>query len=150
MSKMGPHDPFGTFNISYGQKKGQKSNYQLDSWPLKVRNGPNYLLFMWHATYFWKALNKGYNFVLNLISIRGLCAKLWAPKVVGAPTMGISGLPLGNPETKWHLGVGLVARHKVYHKGGRWWLPPSSSHGESCEFVFACGSSMHQSAPTTH
>jgi hypothetical protein len=25
-----------------------------------------------------------------------------------------------------------------------WWLPPSSSHGEFCESVFAHGSSMHQ------
>jgi hypothetical protein len=27
---------------------------------------------------------------------------------------------------------------------GRWWLPPRSSRGESCESVFAHGSSMHQ------
>jgi hypothetical protein len=27
---------------------------------------------------------------------------------------------------------------------GRWWLPPSLDHGESCEFVVACDSSMHQ------
>jgi hypothetical protein len=31
--------------------------------------------------------------------------------------MGISGLPLGSLGTKWHLGAGLVARHKVYYKG---------------------------------
>jgi hypothetical protein len=31
--------------------------------------------------------------------------------------MGISGLPLRNLGTKCHLGVGPVARHKVYHKG---------------------------------
>jgi hypothetical protein len=27
---------------------------------------------------------------------------------------------------------------------GRWWLPPSPGHGESSEFMFAHGSSMHQ------
>jgi hypothetical protein len=27
---------------------------------------------------------------------------------------------------------------------GRWWLPPSLSHGESYECVFACGLSVHQ------
>jgi hypothetical protein len=37
-----------------------------------------------------------------------------------------------------------MARHRVYYKGGRWWLPPSSGHGESCESVFARGSSVHQ------
>jgi hypothetical protein len=48
----------------------------------------------------------GGNFVLsyghasNFISIEGLHTKLWAPKVIGIPTMGISGLPLRNPRTK--------------------------------------------------
>jgi hypothetical protein len=27
---------------------------------------------------------------------------------------------------------------------GRWWLPPSLGHGESCESVYACGSFVHQ------
>jgi hypothetical protein len=26
-------------------------------------------------------------------------------------------LPLGSPGTKWHLGVGPVAKHRVYYKG---------------------------------
>jgi hypothetical protein len=29
-------------------------------------------------------------------------------------------------------------------QGERWWLPPSPDHGESCESMFARGSSMHQ------
>jgi len=36
---------------------------------------------------------------------------------VGVPSLGISGLPFGSPETKCHLDVGLVERHKVYYKG---------------------------------
>jgi hypothetical protein len=46
--------------------------------------------------------------------------KLWAPKVagvVGVPTLAISGLPLGSLETKCHLDVGLMERHKGYYKG---------------------------------
>ncbi len=39
--------------------------------------------------------------------------KLWAPKVGGILTVGILGLPLGNPRTKCHLDVGLVERHKI-------------------------------------
>ncbi len=65
----------------------------------------------------WKDLDKAYNFALDFISIRGLQAKLWGPKVVGFPTLAISGLPLGSPETKNHLDVGPVASHKVYYKG---------------------------------
>jgi hypothetical protein len=71
------------WNTSYDQKKGWESNWQFDSRPLKVRNRPDFLLFKWRATYHWKALDEGYNFALNFISIRGLIAKLWAPKVAG-------------------------------------------------------------------
>jgi len=63
----------------------------------------------------------GYNLVdvgpATLISIRGLHAKLWAPKVVGVLVVEISRLPLESVGTKWHLGAGPVAKHKVYYKG---------------------------------
>jgi len=54
---------------------------------------------------------------LSLISIKGLHAELWGPKVVGVPTLGISGLLFGSPEIKCHLDVGFVGRHKVYYNG---------------------------------
>jgi hypothetical protein len=68
------------WNTSYGQKKGQESNCQFDSRPQKVKNRPNLLSFRGRATYSWKALDESYNFALNRIAIRGLLAKLWAPK----------------------------------------------------------------------
>jgi len=71
----------------------------------------------WRATYCWKALNEGYNFILDLILIRGLYTKLWGPKVARILILAILGLPLGSPGTKSHLNVGLVERHKVYYKG---------------------------------
>jgi len=42
---------------------------------------------------------------------------LWASKVARLPILRISGLPLGSPKTKCHLGVGPVARHIIYYKG---------------------------------
>jgi len=69
------------------------------------------------VTYHWKALDAGYKFALDLTSIQGLHAKLWAPKVARVPTLAIWGLPLGNPRTKCHLDVGLMERHKIYYKG---------------------------------
>jgi hypothetical protein len=39
------------------------------------------------------------------------------PKVARVSILGISGLPLASPGTKWHLGAGPMARHKVYYKG---------------------------------
>ncbi len=65
----------------------------------------------------WKVLDGGYNFALDLITIKGLQTKLWAPKFAEVPILGILGLPLGSSRTKCHLDVGLVARHRVYYKG---------------------------------
>jgi hypothetical protein len=105
------------WNTSYGQKKGRESNWQFDSWPLKVVNWPNFLACRWCATYCWKDLNEGYKFSLDLISIRGLHAKLWRLKIARVLTLAILGLPLGSPKTKSHLDVGHVERHTIYYKG---------------------------------
>jgi hypothetical protein len=43
--------------------------------------------------------------------------KLWAPKVMKVPVVGILGLPFGSHGIKCHLDVGLVERHRVYYKG---------------------------------
>jgi hypothetical protein len=115
MSEMGSHDPFEHLKHKLWPKEGPRVKF--DSWPLKVRNRPNFLAFRWHATYRWKNFNEGYNFALDLISIRGLHTKLWAPKVAGVLSLGILGLPLGSLETKYHLDVGLMERLIVYYKG---------------------------------
>jgi len=91
-----------------------ESNWQFDFWPLKVKKYPYFIACRWRATYRWKALDECYNFALDLISIGGLHAKLWALKVVGVLVVGISGLPLGSYGTKWHLGAGLVAKQDLY------------------------------------
>jgi len=104
------------WNISYGQKKGRESNWQFDSRPLKVKNRPDFFVCKWRVRYHWKDFNKGYNFALDLILIEVLHTNLWGSKVAGVPTLAISGLPLGSPETKSHLDVGLVERHRVYYK----------------------------------
>jgi hypothetical protein len=121
MFKMGLHDPFGHFKHKLWPK--EKPGVKLPIWlptqnpkPLKVRNHLDFLAFRWRATYHWKDLDERYNFAQNLLSIVGFHTKLWAPKVVRISFMGISRLPLGGPMTKWHLGAGPVARHKIYCK----------------------------------
>jgi hypothetical protein len=69
------------WNTSYGQMKGRESNRQFDSRTLKVGNRLDFLTCMWCVTYFWKVLDEGYNFVVDLISIGGLHRKLRTPKV---------------------------------------------------------------------
>jgi hypothetical protein len=67
----------------------------------------------WRATYRWKALDEGYNFALNFISIRGLHAKLWTPKVVGILVVGISG-----QNAIWVLVLWPSTKYiQVYYKG---------------------------------
>ncbi len=117
MSKMGLYDPFGHLKHKLWPKKGWKSNWQFGSRPLKVNNRADFLACKWCAICHWKFLNEGYNFASNFISIKGLYTKLWAPKVVGVLTLGISGLLFRSPGTKRHLGVGPMARHKIYYKG---------------------------------
>jgi hypothetical protein len=85
------------WNISYGQKKGRESNWQFDFWSLKVENRPDFLMFSWCATYRWKALDKRYNFALNLIIMGGMHKKLWGPKIAIIPILKILGPHLEVP-----------------------------------------------------
>ncbi len=57
-------------NPSYGQKKGQESNWQFDSRPLKVWNRPLPDLRIESAIRRWKDLDEGYNFGSDLVAIR--------------------------------------------------------------------------------
>jgi hypothetical protein len=67
---------------SYGQTKGQESNWQFDSWPLKVGNRPLPDLRIENATWSWKDLDEGYNFDSDLVAIRLCSQELWALKVL--------------------------------------------------------------------
>jgi hypothetical protein len=118
------------WNTSDDQKKGRESNWQFDSWPLKIGNWPDFRACRWRATYRWKALDEGYNFTSDLISIESLLATLWCPKVAGIPTLAISRLPLGSLETKtiwmwapWR-GAEYTIRKKVVAspKFRLWWV----------------------------
>jgi hypothetical protein len=129
------------WSTSYVRKKGRKSKWQFDSRPLKVWNRPDSLACRQLATYHWKALDEGYNFALDLITIGGLQMKLCALKVTRVRVVTISGLSLGSPGTKIHLDVAPREEARSILYGGRWWLPPSSGHGESCESKVVRGSS---------
>jgi hypothetical protein len=68
---------------------------------------------MQRATYRWKALDEGYNFALDLITIGGLHRKLCALNVARVLVVGISGLSLGSSRTKSHLDVAPVEKHII-------------------------------------
>jgi len=114
------------WNTSYGQKKGWESNWQFDSWPLKVKNGPDFLTCSWCATYHWKSFDEGYNFAFDIISIRSLHTKLWGPKVAKVPTLRILGVPKQNAIWMWASwrSTEYTIRGKVVAspKSRPWWV----------------------------
>ncbi len=99
-------------STSYGKKKGQESNCQFDSQPLKVENRPDPGVCRWNATHCWKALKEIYKFALDLIPIRGISKELWTRKVPRVEIRIVLGLLLGSPRTKNHLDVGAMERRR--------------------------------------
>jgi hypothetical protein len=63
-------------STSYGKKKGRESNWQFDSWSLKVGNWPDPDVCRWSATHCRKVLKESYKFALDLNPIRGLSKEL--------------------------------------------------------------------------
>jgi len=140
----------GTWNTSYGQKKGWESIWQFDSRAIKVGNHPEFLACMWHDTYHWNDLDEGYNFDSDLTLIRGLHTKLCASKVVGIPILGISRLPLGSLGKKMTLGVGPMARHREYYKGEGGGFPQVWAVVSFVNLCLFVSRSCTKSVPTMH
>ncbi len=82
-----------TYSTSYSWEKGWESKCQFDSWPLKIRNHLELRVCKCCNTYHWKALEKGYNFALDIASIEGLHKKLCGSKKVVLSNSRILGLP---------------------------------------------------------
>jgi hypothetical protein len=88
-----------------------------------------------------KLLTKA-KFFLSISSQLKVCIKSYGPpKLQESQCQEFRDSHVESPGTKWHLGVGRMAGHNNTIKGGRWWPPPSSNHGES---VFAHGSFVHK------
>jgi hypothetical protein len=117
MSKMGSHHPFEHLKHKLWPK--ERSGVKLAIWLLtiKTRESTQFPCVQVACHIPLKSSRWGYNFALDLISIRSLHTKLWGPKIAEIPTLKISKLPFGSPGTKCHLDVGLVERHKIYYKG---------------------------------
>ncbi len=90
MSKMGLHESFEHLRHIW-PKERPRVKLAFDSWPLKVKNRPDFLVCRWRATYHWKALDEGYNFGSNLISCIPFSKKILNIKwMVDPPTLGTS------------------------------------------------------------
>jgi hypothetical protein len=76
--------------------------------------------------------------------------KVMGFKVAGALILGILGLPLGSPWTRWHLGVGPMARHKKYYKGEGGGFPQVQVVVSLVSPCLPMACSCAKSAPTLH
>ncbi len=116
MSKMGSHYPFEFLQHKLWLTKGQESKCQFDFQPRKIKNLLELCVCRRCATYQWKSLNKGYNHVVDFISIEGLHKKLWASKMMRIPISGIMGLLTWESQEKWNLGVAPMVSHRKHYK----------------------------------
>ncbi len=111
------------YSTSYGRKKGQESNWQFDSRPLKVGNRPDPGVCKWSATHRWKALKDNYKFASDFILIRGLSKKVWMPKVPWVQTRTIS-----RQKAIWMWSPWRGAKYTIWGKVvaspefGPWWV----------------------------
>jgi hypothetical protein len=131
---MASHWSLDIYSPSYGQKKGRESNWQFDSRPLKVRNRPLPDVRIESATWHWKDLDEGYNFGLDLVTIRLGSLELRAPKVPGLQPGQFRdnfGTPTWESREKEPFGCSLGSETQRILYGGRWWLSPSPGRGES-------------------
>ncbi len=117
MFKMGSHDPFGNLKHKLWPKK--RSRVKLPIWlaTIKSRESPRFHRVQMVCDILLENSWQGLQFCFRSHLNRSLHAKLWAHKIMGVPVVKMLGLPLGNPETKCHLDVGLVEKYKVYYKG---------------------------------
>jgi hypothetical protein len=128
-------DHLDIYRPSYGQKKGQESNWQFDSRPLKVKNWYIFNLRIERAIRHWKDDDEGYKFGSNLVAIRLCSRELWPPKVPGLhPGQFRDNFGTLTWESREKEPFGCSPRnvaHRILY-GGRCWLRSSPSRGESC------------------
>jgi hypothetical protein len=120
---MGSHDLFEYLKHNLWLKKWSGVKVSIWLLPLKVKNHFEICACEWNATYRWKALDKGYNFVSHLISIEGLHKKLWPSEVPRILILGVSkqnDILIQPPR----LIIDNTIRGKVMAspKSGLWWI----------------------------
>jgi hypothetical protein len=105
---------------SYGQKKGRESNWQFDSWPLKVRNRPLPNIWFESAIHRWKISTRATSLVQTSSRSDFAVRSYELPKSQDSnrDSFGtISRLQLGSPGKKSHLDVVSAESCKEYYKG---------------------------------
>ncbi len=139
---MGLHD-LCIYNTSYGWKKSRESNCQFDFRPLKSRIA----LIYEHVSGVPHIVEKLSTRIITLVYASPqskVCIKNYGlPKWQEFQFREFRNSRLGSPEINdiWVQPPWLITENT---RRGRWWLPPSSSHGESYESMYAYGLFVQQ------
>jgi hypothetical protein len=116
MFKLSLHDPFGFLKHKLWLK--ERLGIKLPIWlpTIKSRESPQFLCVQvaCHILLerFWQGLKLCFRPHFNQRSTH----KVMGFKSCESPNLGISRFLFESLETKWHLDVGLVARHRKYYK----------------------------------
>jgi hypothetical protein len=141
---MGSHDPFGYLEHKLWPKKWSKVKSSIWLLTIKSREFPWFTCVQVAFHTPLKRSQWGLQLCLRPDLNRRFTQKVMGFQSHGNPNFKNLEIPnLGNP------GQNDIWVHAPWPNientiRGRWWLPPSSGYGESCESMFACGSSMHQ------
>jgi len=150
MSNMGSHHPFGHLKHKLCPK--ERPRVKLASWLPTTKSQ--------ESTWF-TCVQMACNIPLE-ISQQGLqlCFKphfnprfaqeVMGPQSHGSPNFGDFETPTWESRNKMLFGCGPHGEAQSILLGGRWWLPPSLGHGESCEFESPMVRPSTKNVPTMH
>jgi hypothetical protein len=120
------------YSTCYGKKKGRESNWQFDSWPLKVKNRPDLGACRWSRYTVGKLSRRATSFFRPHPNRRSE-QRVMTSQSPKSPNWDSFGTP---PWESWDKKSFECRCHRKTQEilyGGRWWLPPNPGRGESCE-----------------
>jgi hypothetical protein len=115
---MGLHDPFG--HLKYKLWPKEMSGVKLAIWlpTIKSQESPWFSRVQVMCDISLESSQKGLQLCFKPHLNHRSCTQSYGPpKLKESQLWEISGLPLENPKTKWHLGADTMAMHRVYYKG---------------------------------
>jgi hypothetical protein len=111
--------------------------------PLKVDNQPDPDICRWNATWSWKSSQRELQDCFKPHPNRRSEKEVMDAQSLGSANRDSFGTPLWESQEKVSFGCSLSGELQIILYGGRWWLPPSPSCGESSE------SKLHVACPNT-
>jgi hypothetical protein len=144
MSKMGSHEPFGHLQHMLWQKKRPRVKLLVWLPTTKSRELTRPRCVQVKCNTPLKSSQKELQFCFRPHSNKRFEQRIMTLQNVGSPNRDSFRTPFWESQDKKPFGCRCHGDAQRILYGGRWWLPPSSGRGESCESISARGSSQHQ------